>query len=78
MKLKLSNIWPAIVASFAALAGFAFFQKKKAEKSEDKVRELEVDAILTKVEQETNAKPIDELIDDANKRYGGGSVKRQE
>ena len=75
MNLNLSKIWPALAAGFAALAGFAFFQKRKAEKAETKVAELQVDALLNQVEKETNSKSLDQLIDDNNKRYGG-SAKR--
>lgn len=77
MNLNLSKLWPAIAAGFAALAGFAFFQKRKAEKAENKIAELQVDAVLNEVEKEHNAKTTDELIDDANNKYGAGSVKRE-
>lgn len=71
-----NKIWPWILSALAALLGYAAIQRKRAHKAEDKVRELQVDATLSKIEDEVKSKPIDDLIADNNKRYGKGSSQR--
>lgn len=69
MKLNRSNISAGIAAAFAAVVAALLFYKRKAKKAEAVARELQINDVLEKIDKETNAKPLTQLVDDNNKRY---------